>query len=82
MPFLDFCKKTSNIKASEIYFTWQIIYADPDDDKFIDCAFACNADYLVTNDKHFNVLKNMILPNLKVLKIDEFMEILKDLTTF
>ena len=79
LPFLDFCKKTSNIKASEIYFTWQIIYADPDDDKFIDCAFACNADYLVTNDKHFNVLKNMIFPNLKVLKIDEFMEILREI---
>jgi putative PIN family toxin of toxin-antitoxin system len=37
------------------YFFWRLITADPDDDKFVDCAVAANADFIVTNDRHFNV---------------------------
>lgn len=40
----------------DVYFNWYKIDADPDDNKFVDCAIACGADYLVTNDRHFNVL--------------------------
>ena len=39
-----------------------LINADPDDNKFFDIAVAANADYLVTNDAHFNMVKNFI-PN-------------------
>ncbi len=74
--FLDFCHKTPNIKPTEVYFNWRIIYADPDDDKFIDCAVAANADYLVTNDKHFKILSKIVFPTLKILHIDEFMVLL------
>ena len=31
-------------------YDWLLIAADPDDDKFADCAVASNALYLVTND--------------------------------
>lgn len=50
---------------------------DDDDNKFADCAIAANADYLVTNDKHFNVLKSVAFPKIQIIKIDGFMEILK-----
>jgi uncharacterized protein len=74
--FLDFCRKTPNVKATEVYINWRMIYADPDDDKFVDCAIAANADYLVTNDKHFKILSQIEFPTLKVLKIEDFMTLL------
>ena len=33
-----------------------VIIADPDDDVMIACAIQARADFLVTNDRHFNVL--------------------------
>src|SRR4030042_5237354 len=39
------------------YYRWNLINIDPDDNKFVDCAVSGNADYLVTNDKHFDILK-------------------------
>jgi len=38
-------------------FRFHLITADPDDDKFADCAIAAEADYLITEDRHFDVLK-------------------------
>ena len=37
-------------------FFFRTISADRDDDKFADCAIAANADFIITRDKHFNVL--------------------------
>lgn len=34
-------------------FHFQIITADPDDNKFTDCAITAGADFLVTEDRHF-----------------------------
>ena len=59
-----------------IYFKWNLITADPDDNKFVDCALNANADYIVTNDRHFNVLKEIDFPPIKVIDIVEFREIL------
>jgi predicted nucleic acid-binding protein len=56
-----------------------LINADKTDNKFVDCAFACNADYIVTNDKHFNVLKSVEYPKINILSIEKFAEILKTL---
>jgi len=43
-----------NVRLATSYFNLNIITADPDDNKFVDCAFASNADYIVTNDSDFN----------------------------
>ena len=37
-------------------FFFRTISADRDDDKFADCAIASHADFIVTSDKHFDVL--------------------------
>ena len=42
-----------NVQKITPYFNWNLIIADPHDNKFVDCAIASNADYPVTNDKHF-----------------------------
>ena len=58
------------------HFQWDLISADPDDNKFVDCALNSRADYIVTNDRHFNVLKSLDFPPVKVINIDTFKNIL------
>ena len=38
-------------------FRFRLIAGDADDDKFADCAIAAEADYVVTEDAHFEALK-------------------------
>ena len=65
-----------NVIKSEIYYRWSLIKDDEDDNKFADCAVASNADYLVTNDKHFNRLKGITFPQISVINISEFSKML------
>lgn len=51
---------------------FRLIPQDQDDEKFADCAIAVSADYLVTNDHHFNPLKKLPFPVLKIVNEDEF----------
>ena len=39
----------SNVEKTEIYFRWNLIQADPDDNKFVDCAISARARFIVTN---------------------------------
>ena len=68
-----------NVEFINIYFHLSLISADLDDNKFSDCAFASNSDYLVTNDKHFNILKATNFPHINIISNEEFIEILKEL---
>ena len=65
-----------NVQKQEVYYRWNLITEDKDDNKFVDCAIAGNADYLVSNDKHFNCLRQIDFPKLNLLSIDEFIELL------
>ncbi len=65
-----------NVHKQEVYFRWNLINEDKDDNKFVDCAIAGDVDYLVSNDKHFNCLKKIDFPKLNLLSIDEFMDLL------
>lgn len=56
----------------EVYIHFGLITADPDDNKFVDCAVAADAEYIVTNDAHFNVLKQIDWPKLTIIAIKEF----------
>ncbi|MBR4645970.1 MAG: putative toxin-antitoxin system toxin component, PIN family [Bacteroidales bacterium] len=55
------------------HFRMGLITADPDDNKFVDCAFAAGADYLVSEDSHFEVLRTTPFPQLNLVTLDEFM---------
>lgn len=61
-----------NVIRTEVYYRWGLIENDKDDDKFVDCAVASNADAIVTHDKHFRILKTIPFPKINVLTIDEF----------
>ena len=48
----------ANVRRVEPAFRFHLITADPDDDKFADCAIAAGAEYVVTEDAHFAALKH------------------------
>lgn len=52
-------------------FRFSIISADPDDNKFIDCAIAAEADWIITEDAHFAPLLDAGYKP-KPIKPDEF----------
>jgi len=60
-----------NVEYITNYYRWELIVQDYDDNKFADCAIACNAHYLATNDKHFNVLKSIPFSKINVISVDE-----------
>jgi putative PIN family toxin of toxin-antitoxin system len=47
-----------NIRQIEPQFRFGVIAADPDDNKFCDCAIAAEADFVVTDDNHFAAFKS------------------------
>lgn len=56
------------------YVHFELLPADSDDNKFVDCAVASDAEYIVTNDKHFNPLKQIPWPKIEIIKIAEFIK--------
>lgn len=68
-----------NLLFVDTYFNFNLITVDPDDNKFVDCAIAANAEYIVTNDKHFKELEIVDFPRVKHISIDEFITQLKKL---
>jgi len=65
-----------NLEQVIPYYKWNLIPADPDDNKFVDCALNVGADYLVTNDRHFNILKMTGFPPIKIVDIETFKTLL------
>lgn len=58
------------------YFHFKLITADPDDDKFVDCAVAANAKFVVTDDGHFDVLKQIDFPKIYIIGLDDIIQTL------
>ena len=56
------------------YFHFKLIIADPDDDKFVDCAIAANAKFVVTDDGHFDVLKQIDFPKVEIIGLDDLIK--------
>ena len=67
----------TNVFKISIYYRWNLIKEDIDDNKFVDCAINSNSHLLVTNDKHFQILKEIDFPKVKVTNIKGFAEQLK-----
>ena len=65
-----------NVHFINAYYKWFLVEIDPDDNKYVDCAIAGKASYLVTEDQHFNILSRISFPQVKTLSIDSFADIL------
>ncbi|MBP3845638.1 MAG: putative toxin-antitoxin system toxin component, PIN family [Prevotella sp.] len=70
--FLKVISRSRNVERKDPYFRLGIIKQDKDDNKFVDCAFVCQADYIVTDDKHFSDASHSPFPRFKVIGLDEF----------
>ncbi|GJM36525.1 MAG: hypothetical protein DHS20C18_55260 [Saprospiraceae bacterium] len=68
-----------NVIPTLINFEFGLIAKDPDDNKFVDCAVASNARYLVSNDNDFSILKRIDFPKIAVIKMEEFKEVVEKL---
>ena len=68
---------SENVVLVDPTYSFGLITADPDDNKFVDCAIVANARYIVTQDRHFNVLKDIQFPRVEVIGIDDFLQELK-----
>jgi len=75
--FITLLNELPNIHYIHPHYQWQLIMADPDDNKYCDCAIAGQALYIVTEDRHFDVLKNIPFPSVTAIGIDHFLEILQ-----
>lgn len=67
----------SNVSHVEVYYHFNLIKADKDDNKFVDCAIKANAKYIVSNDRHFDILKTIPFPQVEVIDIQQFLYELK-----
>ncbi len=72
-------KQLKNVQLVKVYYHWNLIERDPDDNKFVDCAITANAKFLVSNDKHFNSLKRIDFPKVDLISADTFLEEVKKL---
>ena len=62
-----------NVLFVDPYFRMELITQDPDDNKFVDCAFAAGAEYLVSEDCHFDILQKIPFPQLNLVTLDDFL---------
>lgn len=69
--------KSRYVELINPFYRLNLIDADNDDNKFVDCAFAANAAFIVSDDKHFDVLNSIEFPKVLVLKLVDFLKLLQ-----
>jgi putative PIN family toxin of toxin-antitoxin system len=68
-----------NVEHVNPTYRFNLITADPDDNKFVDCAIIAGATYIVSNDRHFQELERYEFPKVDVCTLSEFLDIVKSL---
>ncbi|MES2456439.1 MAG: putative toxin-antitoxin system toxin component, PIN family [Bacteroidota bacterium] len=68
--------ESPDVVTQKIYYNWNVISSDPDDNKFFDIAVAADVDFLVTNDRHFDIVKTISFPKVAIITAEEFLNIL------
>ncbi len=69
-------REAPNAHFINVYYQWNAITADYDDNKFFDAAVSANVDYLVSNDSHFYSAKKLRFPKVTVITAEEFLDII------
>lgn len=72
---LGILENLANVKPTTSYFNFNLL-KDEDDNKFVDCAIASNADFIVTHDTDFQILKSIKFPKVRVIDTEELKEII------
>lgn len=74
--FLEFLLKMPGVIRVGTPFTWGVVEVDPDDNKFVDASFMGGADYIVTYDKHFDVVSKRLFPHVDNINPDDFLTLI------
>ena len=74
--FLEAPMISSFIKKVKIFYRFNIL-PDLDDNKFLDCAFAANAHYIVSDDRVFKHLEEISFPKIHRIKLYNFSELIQ-----
>lgn len=72
---LGFIENLSNVEFITTYFKFGLLN-DEDDNKFVDCAIASNADFIVSHDTDFKNLTNIPFPKVNVISMNKLEELL------
>lgn len=72
-----FLLSLDNVKLIQTYYRFQLIQYDKDDNKFVDCAIAANATFIVTDDNHFKELDLIDFPRVGHINLNDFVKFLK-----
>jgi len=75
--FMKVISRSRNVVRKDPYFRLDVIKQDYDDNKFVDCAFVCQADYIVTEDGHFNDAAKSSFPQFRILDLDSFADTIR-----
>jgi putative PIN family toxin of toxin-antitoxin system len=67
---LGLIENLENVHFANTTYRFNLLQ-DADDNKFVDCAIATNADYIVTHDSDFNILKKIDFPKVLILNLNE-----------
>ena len=70
--------RAKNVLRVDAQFRFHLITADEDDNKYVDCAIVANAEYIVSDDRHFDVLSTIPFPRVEVKKLIEFQKELQN----
>ena len=65
----------SNVRFITKYYQFRLL-KDEDDDKFVDCAVAANAHFIVSHDRDFDILRSIDFPQVRVVHTEAFRSIL------
>ncbi len=76
--FMKVIARSRNVERKDPYFHLLLVKQDFDDNKFVDCAFVCQADFIVTDDGHFQDVIDSKFPSFRVMGLDEFAERMTD----
>ena len=64
-----------NVERVTTWYRFNLL-TDSDDNKFVDCAIACNAHFIVSHDRDFNILSKIPFPKVDVIDIPTFQQLL------
>ena len=75
LNFITVMPETEHI---HVFYNFNLIREDPDDNKFVDCAIAASAHYLVSNDGHYEALLSVAFPKINWIRLTDFDKQYKD----
>jgi putative PIN family toxin of toxin-antitoxin system len=73
---LGLFETSNNFEQVQVFYNFNLIEKDKDDNKFVDTYIASGAVWLISNDKSITALKKNTFPPLNILTLQEFSEVL------